>query len=179
VSSASGSAAVAARLLNAWRRLGGQPVGRWLFSRMLGRMIPYTGSMHATVLMLEPGHARVQLREHRAVRNHLGSVHAAALTNLGELASGLAMMTGAPPDVRGIPIRLTTEFHKKARGVLLAESRATVPAVSEPVDHEVVADIVDATGDLVARVTALWRLAPLTDEPPTSVSSASTSTSQR
>jgi acyl-coenzyme A thioesterase PaaI-like protein len=157
----SGSASVARRLLGAWKMLAHRPGGRWLFSRMLGRMIPYTGALGAKVLVLEPGHARVELRERRGIRNHLNSIHAAALTNLGELASGLAMMTAATPDVRGIPIRLTTDFIKKARGVLVAESTATFPVVTEPTDHEAVAIITDESGDLVARVTALWKISPV------------------
>jgi acyl-coenzyme A thioesterase PaaI-like protein len=124
-------------------------------------MIPYTGALGARVVELESGHARVELRERRGVRNHLGSVHAAALTNLGELASGLAMMTAATAGVRGIPIRLTTEFFHKARGVLVAESRATFPHVTESTDHEAVAEIRDADEVVVARVTALWRISPV------------------
>ena len=161
MSAPSGSAGVAQKLLGLWTRLAGKPGGAWLFSRMLGRMIPYTGALGAKVLLLERGHARVELRERRGIRNHLGSVHAAALTNLGELASGLAMMTGAPPDVRGIPIRLTTDFIKKARGVLTAESTASFPHVTEPSEHEAVAEIRDETGEVVARVTALWKVSPI------------------
>jgi acyl-coenzyme A thioesterase PaaI-like protein len=157
----SGSTEMAARLMSLWSRLSALPGGRWMFSKMLGAMIPYTGSIGARVLLLERGHARVQLRERRAVRNHLGSIHAAALTNLGELASGLAMMTAAPEGVRGIPIRLTTEFIKKARGVLVAESRATFPLVTSPTEHEAFAEITDSSGDVVARVTALWKVSPL------------------
>jgi acyl-coenzyme A thioesterase PaaI-like protein len=157
----SGSAALAARLLAMWHRCSRLPFGEHIFSRMLGRMIPYTGALGAVVTHLEPGYATVVLRERRGVRNHLGSVHAAALTNLGELASGLAMMTAAPPGVRGIPIRLTTDFIQKARGVLTAESTATFPVVSAPTEHETRAEIRNADGVVVARVAALWKLSPL------------------
>ena len=161
MSTSNASGSMAAKLLGMWRRLAGVPGGMWIFSRLLGRMIPYTGGLGAKVVELEPGHARVQLRERRAVRNHLGSIHAAALTNLGELASGLAMMTAASPAVRGIPIRLTTEFIKKARGVLTAESHATFPVVTQDTDHEAVAEIRDEAGVIVARVTATWRISPV------------------
>ncbi len=161
MSAQTGSAGVAGKLLGAWASLANRPGGKWLFNRMLGRMIPYTGALGAKVLLLERGHARVELTERRGIRNHLGSVHAAALTNLGELASGLAMMTGSPADVRGIPIRLTTEFIKKARGVLVAESTATFPHVTADVEHETAAEIRDESGVVVARVTALWRLSPI------------------
>lgn len=152
---------MAERLLSLWHRLSTRPGGKWLFSRMIGRMIPYTGSMGARVIELDRGRATVVLRERRAIRNHVGSVHAAALTNLGELASGLALMTAAPPYVRGIPIRLTTDFLKKARGVLTAESTASFPRVTEPMEQEAVAEIRDEAGDVVARVTAVWRVAPV------------------
>src|SRR4051812_38823585 len=161
MSTGSGSSALASRLLNLWARCRRLPFGDRVFSLMLGRMIPYTGALGAVVTDLSPGHARVVLRERRGVRNHLGSVHAAALTNLGELASGLAMMTAATPDVRGIPIRLTTDFIKKARGILTAESTATFPVVTMPMEHETVAEIRDAEGMVVARVAAVWKLSPL------------------
>lgn len=114
--------------------------------------------------LFEPGHVRVELQERRAVRNHLGSIHAAALVNLGELASGLAVMSGLPGTVRGIVTGLEVTFSKKARGRLVAESRCSVPrevAASTPVDVE--ATLRDASGDLVARVVAHWLLGPVPD----------------
>lgn len=149
------------RLGGLWRQFAPLPGGRWLFSRLLGILIPYTGSIGARVEELQPGHARVTLRERRAVRNHLGSIHALALANLGEVTSGLATIMALPPGTRSIVTGLSIDYLKKARGTLTAESRVTVPAViNASTDLVVACDIRDAGGDVVARTQVCWRLAP-------------------
>jgi hypothetical protein len=84
-------------LLGLWRRLAPLPGGPWLFSRIFGFMVPYSGSVGPRVRVFEPGHAEVEIPDRRSNRQHLGSVHAIALMNLAEMTSGLAVMAGLPP----------------------------------------------------------------------------------
>jgi uncharacterized protein (TIGR00369 family) len=136
------------------------PLGKWVFSRIVGFLAPYTGTMGALVEQLEPGYARVRLRDRRRVRNHLRSVHAIALANLAELASGLALVAALPDDARGIPVSLRIDYLKKARGTLLAEGRTAPPDAAGAGEHLAEAVVRDESGDVVARASVTWKIGP-------------------
>jgi len=151
------------KLLHTWQFCERLPGGNWLFSRLLCHYVPYSGSIAPRVIRLEAGYAQVQLRDRRAVRNHLHSIHAIALVNLGEIASGLALLSGLPENVRGIVTHLAIDYLKKARGRLLAESRVSLPAITADTQHVVHAEIRDQSRDVVARITVCWQLGLKTD----------------
>jgi acyl-coenzyme A thioesterase PaaI-like protein len=151
------------RLRSLWERLAPLPGGRWIFSRILGLMVPYTASIGARVERFEPGWVVVALRDRRRVRNHLSSVHAIALANVGELATGLALLGAMGPEVRGILTGIEVRYLKKARGLLRAEARCEIPQVTDRLEHVVRADVVDPAGDVVATVEARWLLSPVPD----------------
>jgi uncharacterized protein (TIGR00369 family) len=125
---------------------------------MLGWLTPYTGSIRPRVVTLEPGYCRVELADRRRVRNHLNSIHAVALVNLAEVTSGLALLVTLPGTTRGIVTGLSITYLKKARGQLTAECRCVIAPVVGTQEQEIEADIRDASGDVVARATARWRL---------------------
>jgi len=147
-----------ARISLWWKRLSRLPFGRTLFSIMLGRMAPYTGTMGARVVELSPGHSKWMLRDRRRVRNHLNSVHAVALVNLAEVSSGTAMLTALPAGTRGIVTGLSMQYLKKARGTLTAECTCSVPAFEGETRYDVSAIVTDSDGDVVARGTVTWLL---------------------
>ncbi|MBX7118083.1 MAG: DUF4442 domain-containing protein [Gemmatimonadaceae bacterium] len=148
------------RLLKLWRQLSPLPGGQWLFAQVFSFIVPYSGSVGPRIRVLEPGRAEVEIPDRRSNRQHLGSVHAIALMNVAEMASGLAMMAGLPDGVRGIVTDLRIEYLKKARGTIRAVSRVEVPTVTEDRAFEVVSECLDRSGAVVARARVTWRLGP-------------------
>ena len=147
-------------LLSAWRKCERLPGGNRLFSLAVRRKGPYTGTIRARIEALAPGYSKVRMTDRRGLRNHLRSIHAIALANLGELASGLAMMASLPDRARGIPIEVKIEYLKKARGVIVAEGRCEPPDVDADHEHPAQAVLTDELGETVARFTARWMVGP-------------------
>lgn len=144
-----------------WSLLCNKPLGKWLFSYLVGRLAPYTGTISARVESLSPGHGLVSLKDRKPIRNHLNSIHAIALVNLGELTTGLALMNSLPEGMRGILVHIEMSYHKKARGTLVAECFCNVPAqASIEYEEKVTADIRDREGDVVATAVATWLIGP-------------------
>jgi len=149
------------RLRASWGRLSKLPGGKTLFSLLVGWKTPYSGTIGARVAELEPGWCRVTLRDRGRIRNHLASVHAMALANLAEMASGLAVLVSLPAGVQGIVTGFSISYQKKARGLLTAECRVSGLNVTAEQEYEAPVAITDARGDVVARATARWRLRPI------------------
>ena len=143
-----------------WRRLSVLPGGKRLFSKLLGGIVPYSGTLGAQVEVLQPGECVVALRVRRRVRNHLRSVHAMALANLAELATGLALMNSLPDQARGILAGFTIDYLKKARGRLRAECRCEIPDSNAEREYLLTGEILNTDDEVVAIARARWLVGP-------------------
>ncbi len=146
------------KLHQAWKLLSKLPFGKSIFSSLVGFFVPYSGSIGARIEELRPGYAKLLLRDRRKVRNHLQSVHAIALMNLGELCSGLAFNLGLPKGMRGIVTKLEIEFYKKSRGLLTAICDCDCPETHEEAVKTVEALIYNEEKVLCAKVIAHWKV---------------------
>ncbi|MFO0725337.1 MAG: DUF4442 domain-containing protein [Myxococcota bacterium] len=136
-----------------WDRLHGWPGGKALFSRITGSAAPYTGTIGAEVVELRRGFSKVTMRDRRAVRNHLNSVHAVALVNLAELTGNVALAYSMPDDARFIVAGLSIDYLKKARGTITGICECPVPETNARQEYSVVVRMENEAGEEVARAT--------------------------
>ncbi len=151
---------VEGRVMKQWNRAKDSGFRRRLFSRAIGRAARYTGTIGAQVEVLEAGRSMVTMKDRKAVRNHLQSVHAVALTNLIELTGSLSIIAALPPDTRMIPIRLETDFVKKGRGLMTAEGICEIPESNSEAELPAEVTITDSEGDVVARGQVSVKIGP-------------------
>jgi len=145
-------------LFSLWKRLSSSSIGKWLFSYSVHYFNPYTGLLGAKIEVLEKGHCEITLKDKKRNRNHLNSVHAIALTNLGEFCSGMAVLSSLDDDTRGIVKNISIEFIKKGRGTLRATSTCKVPSIMEDTEFIVFAEIKDDSDEIVSNVQVIWKL---------------------
>ena len=138
------------------------PGGRTLITKLISLKIPYSGSVSPDVLALEEGFARVAIDDVRAHRNHLNSIHAMAIANVGEVATGLAILSRVPKEGRAILKKFTIEYLKKARGRITAEARSQPFSVSTQHEEIVLGEVTNNAGEVLAKVEALWVVGPNT-----------------
>ena len=143
-----------------WTLCSGIPFGQWFFSKAVGFIAPYSGTISARVVLLEPGQGVLTLQEHRKIRNHLKSIHAIALVNLAEMVTGLTLMISLPNNTRGILTGIQMQYVKKARGLLTARCVCEIPETNEKIEMEIIGEITDEEGDVVATAIASWLIGP-------------------
>ncbi len=141
-----------------FQKMSALPLGRQLFTKAVCFKAPYFQSIKPLMADLRPGKAEVRIKKHRAVLNHLGTVHAIAMCNMAELAGGMMTDVSVPTTHRWIPKSMKVEYLKKATTDLTAHATGTLPE-TWPDAGEFMAnvDIKDTQGASVARMEiAMW-----------------------
>lgn len=127
-----------------WNALSQVPAGKTVFSRAVCLKAPYFGSIDPHIAELRSGYCEVRIKDRRAVHNHLGTVHAIAMCNMAELAGGMATEVTIPAEARWIPVGMSVEYLRKARGTLRAIARLDpIPAHEDGVDVIANVEILD------------------------------------
>jgi uncharacterized protein (TIGR00369 family) len=134
----------------AWRRLQPLPGGKWAFTRMMGFFGPYAGSISPAVEELRHSYARVRMPYRRAIKNHIGCVHAAALFNLAEFTVIMALSHTVPDEARFIVAGAQIDYVSKARSEITGICECPPIDGRERREYEVPVCLQDAQGNTVA-----------------------------
>jgi acyl-coenzyme A thioesterase PaaI-like protein len=137
--------------LTAYNKLKGLPMGKYLFSRALCLIAPYFGSIKPRFVELKPGYCEVTIKNRRAVRNHLKSVHAIAMCNLCELTGGTALDATMPAHLRWIPRGMQIQYIKLAKTDLKGTCSISADEIKGKGSLPVTVSITDTGGTEVVR----------------------------
>ncbi|WP_350561232.1 DUF4442 domain-containing protein [Psychrobacter sp. CAL346-MNA-CIBAN-0220] len=69
-----------------------------ILSKAFGKVVPYVGTTGVYYETVEPNKVVVSLNNSKAVQNHIGSIHAVAVTLLAETATGFILGLNLPSD---------------------------------------------------------------------------------
>lgn len=131
-----------------FERIARIPLGRHVFSRFVSLRAPYFSTIRPLITELRPGSCTIVMKDRRAVRNHLKTVHAIAMCNLCELTMGMALHPGMPSHLRWIPREMRARYLKKARGTLTGRCEFD-PGRLHTDDNDLLVTVSDSSGDTV------------------------------
>lgn len=145
------------RLKKYWHKLQKLPFGKKIFSYLVGYIIPYTSTIKPYIEEASPGFAKIVLFDRKIVRNHLDSIHAISLANLGELCTGIALHFSLKDNARAILKELRINYIKKARGNITATSSLDVVMLQTKGEIVIPAFLCDEQNNQVAVLYATWK----------------------
>eukprot|EP01041_Mallomonas_annulata_P000288 gene288-522_t len=136
------------------------PLGDSLFLFIVWLYTPYTTSIHPIVQKLDESYCIAMIEDRPWLRNPFHSIHAAALVNLGEFTTGLAVMSAMQYNrkLRGIPKRLEISFLKKARGRITGVSHVNLADIDEDCERVFESMLLDSKAEEVARFKVTWAI---------------------
>ena len=137
----------------------------WARTQILGRVVPFVGTASLRVEELSASRAVISIANRRPVQNHIGGVHAAAMTLIAETATGFVVGMNVPDDRVPVVKSLHVDFVRRAKGGLRAvaelsdDDRARIAA--EPKGEVLVpVRVTDDAGNEPIVCKMLWAWTP-------------------
>ena len=104
--------------LKIYRKLNSFPFGGRIFSMGVSFKAPFFRTIKPNIIELKPSVCKVQMKERWGIKNHIGTVNAAAMCTVAELTAGLALDATIPFHLRWLPRGMTVFYLKKGKGML-------------------------------------------------------------
>lgn len=137
------------------------PGGIYAFSGLVGWFAPYSASIAPLVHKLTEEECEATMNDWPWLRNPFNSVHALAQSNLGELASGLVMLSALQKrkHLRGIVTSINMQYHAKARGTLTAKgSIESLDNITQTCEKKATSLIYDSKCVHVSTAVITWTI---------------------
>ena len=132
---------------------------------ILGNLVRFVGTAKLDVEELTSTRAIISVKNRKRVRNHIGSVHAAAIALLAETATGFVVGMNVPDSGAPVIKSLKVEYKKRAKGALRAEATLTEAQVTqirtiEKGEVTVAVNVTDETGAEPVVCEMIWAWTP-------------------
>lgn len=95
-------------------------VGEEKYGKLICEIAPYFSTIDPRFVDMKPGYVEVLIKNRKEIQNHLGSIHAAAMCNVAELAGGTLTEISLPEGKRWIPSAMNVQYLAKAKTDLKA-----------------------------------------------------------
>ncbi|MCU0447211.1 MAG: DUF4442 domain-containing protein [Microscillaceae bacterium] len=145
-----------------------------MLNSFIQNQVKFLGTADVKIDILEPDQALCSIVNQAKVQNHIGTVHAAAMTLLAETATGMVLSMNMPDDKIQVAKSMNIKFVKMAKGNLQALATLTpeqIQAVqtTEKGEITVAVKVTDDAGNepLLAEIVWAWFPANRGEKPKT------------
>ena len=103
---------------------------------IMRNIVRFVGTAKLDIVELTNTRCVVSVKNRPRVRNHIGSVHAAAIALIAETATGFVVGLNVPDDRAPVIKSMKVEYKKRAKGALRAEATLTPEQIEQIVATE-------------------------------------------
>lgn len=142
------------------------PLNNITFSRLFGSVVKFAGHSDVEFIEMDPQRVKLRMKNKRKLQNHIGSVHAVAMSLLAESASGSIVALNLDADKLALCKGMYVDFTRRtAKGEIFAEATLTDEQVelinSTPKgETEVKTVVTDCKGENPVEVKMVWAWVP-------------------
>ena len=124
-------------------------VGNEKYGKLVCELAPYFSTIDPQFMDMRPGYVEVCIKNRKEIQNHLGSIHAAAMCNVAELAGGMLTEISLPEGKRWIPSAMNVQYLAKAKTDLKAIAEGSGIDWTTPGRLTIPVDLFDTDGNRV------------------------------
>lgn len=133
------------------------PGGKRALNHLIGLTAPFSGKLGVKVDEITDGYIVCTLPDRRAVRNHVGSIHAGALATFADTVAALTVLHTLPQGSKPVNVNLNIHYSRIAKGPIRGEAQWEM-AATDTDKFEVPVTLKDQSGTVVATAMTYWKL---------------------